>query len=157
MKDVYKRQATITSVRAVVEDSGQRCWVEPQQVAQERGSNPNVPGALLGAVIGGILGHQVGGGSGKDIATGIGLVAGAAIGANTGQQVTTTQNLSLIHIFLADRLCCVRCPPHAPDKPDDRIVPRADTLIDPIGWAGAMAQTSWPTNHKHCHASCPIA
>ena len=86
-------EATITSVRAVVEDSGQRCWVEPQQVAQERGSNPNVPGALLGAVIGGILGHQVGGGSGKDIATGIGLVAGAAIGANTGQQVTTTQNV----------------------------------------------------------------
>ena len=91
-------EANITSVRAVVEDSGQRCWVEPQQVVQERSSNPNVPGALLGAVIGGILGHQVGGGSGRDVATGIGVVAGAAIGANTGrasgdQQVVTTENV----------------------------------------------------------------
>jgi uncharacterized protein YcfJ len=92
-------EANITSVRAVVEDSGQRCWVEPHQVVQERSSNnPNVPGALLGAVIGGVLGHQVGGGSGKDVATGIGVVAGAAVGANSGrgdggQQVVTTQNV----------------------------------------------------------------
>lgn len=90
--------ADITSVRAVVEDSGQRCWVEPQQVVQERSSSPNVPGALLGAVIGGILGHQVGGGTGRDVATGIGVVAGAAVGANAGrgddgQQVVTTQNV----------------------------------------------------------------
>ncbi len=91
-------EADIRSVRAVVEDSGRRCWVEPQQVEQTRNSGPNVPGALLGAVIGGILGHQVGGGSGKDIATGIGVVGGAAIGANVGrgdgsQQVVTTQNV----------------------------------------------------------------
>ena len=91
-------QANVTSVRAVVEDSGERCWVEPQQVPAERSSNANVPGALLGAVIGGILGHQVGGGTGKDVATGIGVLAGAAIGNNTGrgdasQQVVTTQNV----------------------------------------------------------------
>ena len=91
-------QADITSVRAVVEDSGERCWVEPQQVVTERGSNANVPGALLGAVIGGILGHQVGGGTGRDVATGIGVVAGAAIGSNSGrgdgsQQVVTTANV----------------------------------------------------------------
>jgi uncharacterized protein YcfJ len=91
-------QASITSVRAVVEDSGERCWVEPQQVSSERSSGANVPGALLGAVIGGILGHQVGGGTGKDVATGIGVVAGAAIGGNSGrgdasQQVVTTQNV----------------------------------------------------------------
>ncbi len=91
-------QANITSVRAVVEDSGERCWVEPQQVAPERSSKANVPGALLGAVVGGILGHQVGGGSGKDVATGIGVVAGAAIGGNSGraetnQPVATTQNV----------------------------------------------------------------
>jgi len=89
-------EANITSVRAVVEDSGQRCWVEREQIPQER-SNANVPGALLGAVIGGILGHQVGGGTGKDVATGIGVVAGAAIGGNVGrdnnQQVVTTQNV----------------------------------------------------------------
>ena len=90
-------QANITSVRAVVEDSGQRCWVEPQQVVQEQRSGTNVPGALLGAVIGGVLGHQVGGGTGKDVATGVGVVAGAAIGGNSGrggsQQVVTTQNV----------------------------------------------------------------
>nr|WP_316640140.1 beta/gamma crystallin-related protein [uncultured Roseateles sp.] len=90
-------EANITSVRAVVEDSGQRCWVEREQIPQER-SNANVPGALLGAVIGGILGHQVGGGTGKDVATGIGVVAGAAIGGNAGrdnnnQQVVKTQNV----------------------------------------------------------------
>ena len=78
-------EANVTSVRAVVEDSGQRCWVEREQVqVQERGG-PNVPGALLGAVIGGILGHQVGGGTGKDVATGVGAVAGAAIGSNAGR------------------------------------------------------------------------
>ena len=91
-------QANVSSVRAVVDDSGERCWVDPQQVPPERGSGKNVPGALLGAVIGGILGHQVGGGTGRDVATGIGVVAGAAIGNNVGrgdadQQVVTTQNV----------------------------------------------------------------
>lgn len=91
-------QADITSVRAVVEDSGERCWVEPQEVVSERSSKVNVPGGVLGAVIGGILGHQVGGGSGKDVATGIGVLAGAAIGSNVGrgdgtQQLVSTQNV----------------------------------------------------------------
>lgn len=86
-------EAPITSVRAVVEESGQRCWMEREQVVQER-SGANGPGALLGALIGGVLGHQVGGGTGKDVATGLGVVAGAAIGANSGafgggQKVTT--------------------------------------------------------------------
>ncbi len=90
-------EADITSVRAVVEDAGQRCWVEREQVNQDR-SRPNVPGALLGAVIGGILGHQVGGGSGRDVATGIGVVAGAAIGSSArrsdgGQQIEMSQNV----------------------------------------------------------------
>ncbi|WP_291013019.1 beta/gamma crystallin-related protein [Hydrogenophaga sp.] len=89
-------EASITSVRAVVEDAGERCWVEQQQVAQE-GRSSNVPGALIGAVIGGVLGHQVGGGSGKDLATGVGAVAGAVIGANSGSlgggQQTATQDV----------------------------------------------------------------
>lgn len=89
-------EANITSVRAVVEDSGQRCWIEREQVVQER-SGANVPGALLGAVIGGVLGHQVGGGSGRDVATGIGVLAGAAIGGNRGRsrggQQTTSQDV----------------------------------------------------------------
>ncbi len=88
-------QADITSVRAVVDDAGRRCWMEREQVQQER-AGANVPGALLGAVIGGILGHQVGGGTGRDVATGLGVVAGAAIGGNTGRgdaQAAATQDV----------------------------------------------------------------
>ena len=86
-------EANVTSVRAVVGPPEQRCWVEQEQVPQERGKL-NVPGAVVGAVIGGILGHQVGGGRGKDIATVGGAVAGGAVGANvgrdrSGQQVQT--------------------------------------------------------------------
>jgi len=86
-------EANVTSVRAVVGPPEQRCWVEREQVSQER-SNANVPGAIAGAVIGGILGHQVGGGRGQDVATAGGAVAGAMVGANVGrdgggQQVAT--------------------------------------------------------------------
>ena len=77
-------ETPVTSVRAVLATSGQRCWVEREQV-QGQGGNANVPGALAGALIGGILGHQVGGGSGKDIATVGGVIAGAALGANIGR------------------------------------------------------------------------
>jgi len=87
-------QADITSVRAVVGTPAQRCWVEREQVVQPARNDPNVGGAIVGAVIGGILGHQVGGGSGKDVATAIGVVGGAAIGSNvdrgtSGQQVVS--------------------------------------------------------------------
>ncbi|MFN0186739.1 MAG: beta/gamma crystallin-related protein [Aquabacterium sp.] len=90
--------ATVTQVRAVVDDSGRRCWIEAQQVTQPAAREEvNVPRALLGAVIGGVLGHQVGGGSGRDLATGVGVVAGAAIGGNSGRgdsgPQTTTQNV----------------------------------------------------------------
>jgi uncharacterized protein YcfJ len=77
-------EANVTSVRAVVGPSEQRCWTERQEIPQER-SEANVPAAIAGAVIGGILGHQVGGGRGKDIATAGGAVAGAAVGANIGR------------------------------------------------------------------------
>ncbi len=76
-------EANITSVRAVVGTPEQRCWVEPGQVAQTQGS-ANIPGAVVGALLGGILGHQVGGGSGKDLATAGGAIAGAALGYNVG-------------------------------------------------------------------------
>jgi hypothetical protein len=62
-------EAPVTSVRAVVGPPEQRCWVERQQIPEDRRSGPNVVGGIAGAVIGGILGHQVGGGSGKDLAT----------------------------------------------------------------------------------------
>ena len=77
-------EVPVTSVRAVVGPPEQRCWVERQEVVENRGG-PNVPGAILGAVIGGVLGHQVGGGRGQDVATAGGAVAGAAIGSNVGR------------------------------------------------------------------------
>ena len=83
-------QANITSVRAVLGTPQQRCWVEREQVGQDR-SQPNVPGALVGAVIGGILGHQVGGGTGKDLATVGGVVAGGVVGSNVGHAVANGQ------------------------------------------------------------------
>jgi len=86
-------EANVTSVRAVVGTPEQRCWVEREQVPQDR-SNANVPGAIVGGIIGGILGHQVGGGTGKDLATVGGVVAGAAVGANIGNgQQTSTQDV----------------------------------------------------------------
>jgi uncharacterized protein YcfJ len=87
--------AKVISVRAVVGPPEQRCWVEREQVVQER-SGPNVPGAVAGAVIGGILGHQVGGGHGQDLATVGGAAAGAVVGANVGRdggQQVVTQNV----------------------------------------------------------------
>jgi uncharacterized protein YcfJ len=88
-------EAPVTSVHAVVGPPQQRCWVEQEQVAQDRTNN--MPATIAGAVIGGILGHQVGGGSGKDLATIGGAVAGAAVGANVGRnnnpQPTVTQNV----------------------------------------------------------------
>ena len=77
-------QAEVLSTRAVVGDSGQRCWIERGDVVQER-APANMPGAIAGAVIGGILGHQIGNGSGRDLATVGGVVAGAAIGSNIGR------------------------------------------------------------------------
>jgi uncharacterized protein YcfJ len=77
-------QADVVDVRAVVGPPEQRCWVEREQVVQER-SNLNVPGAVIGAVVGGVLGHQVGGGVGKDVATVGGAVVGGAVGANVGR------------------------------------------------------------------------
>jgi uncharacterized protein YcfJ len=75
-------QADVIAVREVLGPPEQRCWVERQEVIQERG--PNVPGAIIGGVIGGVLGHQIGGGRGQDVATAIGAIGGAAVGANTG-------------------------------------------------------------------------
>lgn len=77
-------QAAVTSVRAVVSQPQQRCWVEQEQVSVERRS-ANIPAGIAGAVIGGILGHQVGGGTGKKLATAGGAVGGALIGANIGR------------------------------------------------------------------------
>jgi uncharacterized protein YcfJ len=74
--------ARVTSVRAVVGAPEQRCWVERNQVSDNRGNN--VGGAIAGALIGGVLGHQIGGGTGRDVATAGGAIAGAAIGNNMG-------------------------------------------------------------------------
>jgi uncharacterized protein YcfJ len=78
-------EAQVTSVRAVVGPPEQRCWIEREQVVQDR-SEPNVGGAIVGGILGGVLGHQVGGGRGKDVATVGGALAGGAIGANVGRE-----------------------------------------------------------------------
>jgi uncharacterized protein YcfJ len=72
-------EADVVSVRAVVGASGQRCWIEQEQVQTRSNA---VPGAVVGAVIGGILGHQIG--DGRQLPTAGGAVAGAAVGANIG-------------------------------------------------------------------------
>ena len=78
-------EAPVTSVRAVVGPPEQRCWVERQQVVEERRGDANVGGAIAGAILGGVLGHQIGGGRGRDAATAGGAVAGGLIGANVGR------------------------------------------------------------------------
>jgi uncharacterized protein YcfJ len=77
-------QADVLTVRAVMGQTEQRCWIEREAVPPPRPA-ANVPGAIIGGVIGGILGHQIGSGTGQDIATVGGVVAGAAIGSNVGR------------------------------------------------------------------------
>ena len=81
-------EVPVSSVRAVVGQPQERCWVERQQVNEARGE-PNIGGAVLGAVIGGVLGHQVGSGRGNDVATVGGALAGAGVGANAGRGTAT--------------------------------------------------------------------
>jgi uncharacterized protein YcfJ len=76
-------QANVTSVRAVVGTPEQRCWVEREQVQSQTGIN--VPGTIVGAVIGGILGHQVGSGTTQDVARIGGMAAGGYVGNKIGQ------------------------------------------------------------------------
>jgi len=49
-------EATVTSVRAVVAHSEQRCWIEREGVERDR-YQANVPGNIADAVMGGILGY----------------------------------------------------------------------------------------------------
>ncbi|MCY7386943.1 MAG: glycine zipper 2TM domain-containing protein [Burkholderiales bacterium] len=83
-------EAPVTSVRAVVGQAEQRCWIERQQVTEQARGDTNVGGAVIGALLGGVLGHQVGGGRGKDVATAGGAVAGALIGGNQGRGDSNT-------------------------------------------------------------------
>ena len=82
--------APVTYSRAIMGAATQHCWVDRQQVSNSARGEPNVGGAIAGALIGGVLGHQVGGGRGKDLATVGGAVAGGVIGANVGRNVSTT-------------------------------------------------------------------
>jgi uncharacterized protein YcfJ len=82
----FSGQAQVTSVRAVFGSAPQtRCWVDREQIREERSGDVNVPGAVVGAIVGGVLGHQVGGGHGRDVATAGGAVAGAVVGGNVGR------------------------------------------------------------------------
>jgi uncharacterized protein YcfJ len=78
-------QAQVVSVRAVMGEPSERCWVDRDEVGDNGRGDRNVGRGVLGAVIGGVLGHQVGGGSGRDLATVGGAVAGAVIGSNSGR------------------------------------------------------------------------
>jgi len=82
-------EVPVSSSRAMYGQTGQRCWMEREEVERRR----SVPGAIVGGVIGGILGHQIGGGTGRDIATVGGAVAGAAVGSNVGRGGTQTQEV----------------------------------------------------------------
>lgn len=86
----YVYEARVTSVRAVVGQSEQRCWIEREQVTGGGRGDRNVGGAIIGGILGGVLGHQVGGGRGKDAATAGGAIAGALIGGNQGRGDSTT-------------------------------------------------------------------
>lgn len=77
-------QAEVTSVRAVMERSEQRSWLERQQVNESGTGGRNVGGAIAGAILGGVLGHQIGGGRAQDIAT-----AGGAVGSGVGRGSAT--------------------------------------------------------------------
>jgi len=105
--------ADVTSVHAVVGPPEQRCWIEHEQVPQDRNANVSVPGALVGAVIGGVLGHQVGSGTGNTVATVGGAVAGGAVGSQVGrlgggQQQAQTRDIQR----------CASVPSQAPDHWD---------------------------------------
>ncbi|WP_197507252.1 beta/gamma crystallin family protein [Mitsuaria sp. 7] len=74
-------QAQVVSVRAVMGEEQQRCWIEQKEVRDR----PNVGGAVVGGVLGGILGHQFGGGSGQTATTVAGAVGGAVVGSNVNR------------------------------------------------------------------------
>lgn len=74
-------QAQVVSVRAVMGNEQQRCWIEQKEVRDR----PNVGGAVIGGVLGGILGHQFGGGSGQAVTTAAGAIGGAVVGSNVNR------------------------------------------------------------------------
>ncbi len=85
-------QAQVTSVRAVVGDAEQRCWIERQQVTEPSRNEPHVGGAILGGILGGVIGHQIGGGRGNDVATAVGAIGGGVLGANVGRDGNRTSD-----------------------------------------------------------------
>ena len=72
-------EANVSAVSAVVGPSEQRCWVEREQVPQER-NKTNIPATTAGALIGEILGYPVGNGRGNGLATVGGAIAGGVAG-----------------------------------------------------------------------------
>jgi len=99
-------EANVTAVRAVVGPPEERCWVQREDVVQDRSSS-NAPQAIAGAIIGGILGHQIGDGRGRDLATAGGAVAGAVVGANIGRNDDGQQ------VYSQDVRRCERVPSQA--------------------------------------------
>lgn len=85
-------EAQVTSVRAVLGEGNQHCWMERDDYdrygryedSRRRGGS-DTGRTLAGAIIGGILGHQIGSGSGRDAATVGGAVIGGAIANQSGR------------------------------------------------------------------------
>jgi len=74
-------QAQVLSTHAVFGSPTQQCWVDQQQVRDNRNQ---VGGAVIGGILGGILGHQIAHGNGATIAGAVGgAVVGGAIGSNS--------------------------------------------------------------------------
>ena len=51
----------------------------------DNSNDANVPGLLIGGLVGGVAGHQIGNGSGRDAATIIGALVGGAVGNQVGR------------------------------------------------------------------------
>ena len=76
-------QADVTSVRAVVGPPEQRCWLERQQVVEDRPAGANVPGAIARRRHWRASWHIRSAARGQDVATAGGAVADTATSGRT--------------------------------------------------------------------------
>lgn len=84
-------QAQVLSSHAVFGTPSQHCWVEQEQVRDNRNQ---VGGAVIGGLLGGILGHQIARGDG---AVALGAVGGAVVGGAIGNSQGNTRTEDVRH------------------------------------------------------------
>lgn len=86
--EVYTDNARVLSAEPMMENISvprNECsshWVPDRAVhfSNERPTERQYGGSILGGIAGGVIGHQIGGGSGKDAATALGVILGAVAG-----------------------------------------------------------------------------